>query len=322
MPQWLLKRLFKAKKEQSKPRFAFQGTINWMRSLALLVNSDLYTSDVLSKKYASVTRRSINPDADTKVFENILMAYHQLASLYSINAFTSHHYDTCRSAIISWYYSTYFCCSAMVAASSGSSQETHAATAKVWHADIVLKNLVQYPFDLYLSNLVSTTVESEISKYRGENRFSLNTYPENTEQAHGAIVAYLSGTGDHEREKAEKKVKDTAEYKGLEVDNFRKKEAQELRDRRLSKGYVNYLIQSIRYRGKANYRDSVFLSYGDNNEEKIKQFTEDLLTVSKAFIHMTSHYVSKRVERNAWDLFLNDLKEYSRLSIGIDDLKI
>lgn len=321
MPEWLLRRLFEAQ-DQPKPRFAFQGTINWMRALAEVVNSTLYTDDVLSEKYARVARRATNPAADTKVFENILMAYHSLASLYSINADVTHRYDTCRSAIIAWYYNAYFCCSAMIAASSGSTQETHASTAKVWQADIVARDLVSYPFDLFLSSLVTTTVESKVAAYRGTNSFSLTTYPENTEQAHGAIVSYLKGTAEYEKCKAEEIVKTSPKFKELGVDDFREGDARNLRDRHLNNRYVNYLVQAFRYRGKANYRDSIFLSYGHDNGAKIRQLTQDLLDVSKGFIRMTSYYVSKRVERGVWDSFVSDLEEYSRLSIDADDLTI
>lgn len=138
MSKWLLDRLFKAK-DQADPRFAFQGTIYWMRALAEVVNSGSCSDKELKKIYSKVKRRPPNIEADTFVFENMLMAYHNLASLYSINDDIISKYDTCRSAIVSWYYAVYFSSSAMVAAASGAVQETHSATAKVWQEDIVKK---------------------------------------------------------------------------------------------------------------------------------------------------------------------------------------
>ena len=80
--------------------------------------------------YARVQRRPVNREADTLVFENTMMALHNLSSLKSMNKDVEDKYDICRSAIISWYYKYLFSASAMVAASSGSIQETHTATAK------------------------------------------------------------------------------------------------------------------------------------------------------------------------------------------------
>jgi len=122
--------------------------------------------------------------------------------------------------------------------------------------------------------------------------------------------------------KIEEKVKKSAEFKKLDVDNFRKKAAKELRDRYLTNSHVNFLVQAFRYRGKANYRDSIFLSYGYDNNDKVKQFTQDLLDVTKAFIRMTTYYVSKRIGPETWEQFINDLEEHSRLSISLDDIKI
>jgi len=321
MSQWLLDRLFEAK-DQAEPRFAFQGTVNWMRALAESVNSGSTSDEKLTAIYSGVQRRPVNRIADTSVFENMFMAHHNLASLHSLNDDIESPYDTCRSAIVAWYYATYFSASAMVAASSGSTQETHAATAKVWQADIVEKDLIPYPFNMYLSSLVSKTMEDEIKEYRKDNRYDLNDRAEDTEMAHGALVSYLKGTHGYKKWEAEERIKTSREFKALGVDNFRKKVARELRDKVLDKGQVNFLVQSFRFRGKANYRDSIFLSYGPDQEDVIRQFIEDLLNTARGFIRSAAYYSSKRVERGAWSEFVSDIEENSQLSISADEIKI
>jgi hypothetical protein len=321
MPNWLLDRLFDAG-DQAEPRFAFQGTVNWMRALAEVVNSGACDDDELKSLYRRVPRRPVNNEADTLVFQNMHMAYHNLASLKAMNNDALDKYDICRSAIVSWYYSVYFASSAMIAASSGSVQETHTATAKVWQADIVEKNLIPYPFDLHLSSLVTTTAEAEISAYRDNNIYDLNHCAQDTEMAHGALVSYVKGTHKYKKWEAEERIKTSREFKALNVENFRKKVARELRDKTLDKGQVNFLIQAFRYRGKANYRDSIFLSYGDNNEGTIDQFVEDLNDVAFGFLRAASRYCSARVERGTWALFVEDIENNTRLSIGTDSLEI
>jgi hypothetical protein len=44
MSKWLLDRLFEAG-DQAEPRFAFQGTVNWMRALAEVVNGGACADD-------------------------------------------------------------------------------------------------------------------------------------------------------------------------------------------------------------------------------------------------------------------------------------
>ena len=321
MPNWLLDRLFDAG-DQAEPRFAFQGTVNWMRALAEIVNNGSCSDEELNSLYSRVQRRTVNESADTVVFQNMHMAYHNLASLNAMNNEVVDKYDICRSAIVSWYYSVYFASSAMVAASSGSLQETHTATAKSWQADIAERSLIPYPFNLFLTSLVTTTADSELAAYRGENTFNLNDRAQDSDVAHGAIVSYLKGTHGYKKWETEEKIKNSREFKALGVDNFRRKVARELRDNVLDKGQVNFLIQAFRYRGKANYRDSIFLSYGDNNESTITQFIEDLNDVATGFIKAASRYSSARVERGTWDLFVADISENTRLSIGVDAIEI
>ena len=321
MSKWLLDRLFEAG-DQVEPRFAFMGTVNWMRALAEVVNSGSCENDKLDKIYARVNRRAVNSEADTLVFENIHMAFHQLSSLNTMNNDIEDKYDICRSAIISWYYTVYFSASAMIAASSGTLQETHSATAKVWQADIAEKKLIPYPFNLFLTSLVTKTAEAEIKEHRGDNTFDNNDYAHDLDVAHGSIVSYLKGTHGYKKWESEERIKTSREFKALDVADFRKKVARELRDKVLDKGQVNFLIQAFRYRGKANYRDSIFLSYGDHNDEKMVQFIQDLHDVAVGFIKATSKYCSKRVERGTWELFVQDIEENSRLSMGVDTIKI
>lgn len=165
-------------------------------------------------------------------------------------------------------------------------------------------------------------VDNEIKAYRKSNIYDLNNYPENSEQAHGAIVSYLNGTAKYKKWEAEERVRSSREFKELGVQDFRKKVAREIRDKSLDKGQVNFLVQAFRYRGKANYRDSIFLSYGDDNEDKIEQFTADLQDVTSSFVRTASFYSSKRVEKGTWSEFVTDIETNSRLSIDIDVLKI
>ena len=320
MPQWLLNRLFESK-DQPKPTFAIQGTINWMRALSEIVNSDEFSDERTNDIYKKVQRRPKNENADTLVFENMLMAYHNLAALDSLDKNISHKYDVIRSAIISWYYSTYFAASAMVAASSGSVQETHTGTAKVWHSDFAEKGLLPYPFNLCLSTLVLKDVKSQIKILRAGNTHDLNVHSSNLDEAKGACLSYLSGTADYKKWEGEDLIKNSRDFKDLGVDNFRTKAAQSLRDIALNKGQVNYLFQSFRYRGKANYRDSIFLSYGNSYEDKMDLFVSDLKDVTAAFIRVASIYCQKRVAKGDWELFIYDLEKNTRLSLPVNIMK-
>lgn len=319
MPEWILDRLFDTN-NQPIPRFAFQGTVNWMRALAVLVQMPTFEDTTLRALYSRVNRRATNRDADTMVFENMLMAYHNHASLVRLAADVTHPYDICRLAIISWYYGTYFTCSAMIAAASGTQQEAHASTARVWQSDIIIPGLVAPPFSFCLTSLVKADVASQISAFRGANAFDLNHRAGNADIARGGIISYLKGTAEYEQWKLEERVRATPQFKALGVDNFRTKAARELRDAQFSKAGVNFLTQAFRYRGKVNYRDSIFMSYGDDHSSDVSELVQDAVIVSRAFQRMAAHYLHRRVESGAWQSFIDDLRANSRLSLAVDYL--
>jgi len=320
MNKWYLQKLYETT-DQPTLRFAFQGTVNWMRGLAILTKEDTFTDIKIQDFYKDVKRRNKNNEADLMVFENILMAIHNLHSLKLINTKIDNPYSIARTQIISWYYCIYYASSAMIGAQSGNMQETHAGTAKVWHKDIVEK-LTMSPFNLSLSTLVEKDFKRIIQMMRNGNSFDLNNYPTNEVEAFGALFSYLQGTASYKKWETEENIKGSKEFKELGVNNFRKKVAQELRDKKLEKGIVNFLVQAFRYRGKANYRDSVFLSYGDDRSEELKQFILDLDTVATAFLKMASTYAKARVHKADWDEFVADLESNLRFEFDTSILKI
>ena len=319
MEKWYLKKLYE-ETDQPTLKFAFQGTVNWMRALAIIVEDEEFNEN-LKDFYKNIKRRNYNKKADLVVFENILMAIHNLHSLQSINKNIDNPYSIARTQIVSWYYTIYYASSAMIGASSGTIQETHSSTAKVWYTEFIKKDLVIYPFDLSVDTLVEKKVKEKIKELRSDNKYNLDNYPSGIEEAKGAMISYLNGTAGYKKWQIEEEVKKSKEFKKLGVKNFRKKVARELRDKKLEKGIVNFLVQAFRYRGKAHYRDSVFLSYGDDRTNDLKQFNKDLEVVAKVFLKMASRYVQMRVKKKDWDIFLSDLDNNLRFNFDINILK-
>jgi uncharacterized protein (UPF0332 family) len=294
-----------------------------MSCLALSVNnSGSFTSESLKAFYKNTKPIAENENTLRLIVENMVMAYHYHASLETMNSLTSNQNEICRSAIIAWYYSIYFSSSAMIAAAIGTQQETHASTANCWVKEIALKNLVIEPFSYRLTSLVKAKYESEIKNIRGDNKIDLNNKPANLRDAKGGILSYLQGTADFEREKFELKIKKEKEFKSLNVSDFRTKAAREFRDGKLEKHCVGFLHETFRYRGKANYRDSIYLTYGNDYTEQIKKLCADMQLVSYQFQRMVACYVERRVGAIIWDSFVFDLTKNSTLKLSPDYLKV
>ena len=79
-----------------------------------------------------------------------------------------------------------------------------------------------------------------------------------------------------------------------------------------------FLTQAFRYRGKANYRDSVYLSYGADRTAELVQFIADLAFVAERFTRMAAHVVAKRTERGTWPDFVADINANARFAVPVD----
>lgn len=312
---WLLNKCLEHG-DQADPQFAFSGAVNWMRGLAILAENN-FSHQQLRQFYQKVERRTANEKADALAYQYLIMSIHNVCATESMKTIEPP-YPIVRSAIIAWYYATYSAAKAMLAASSDADPQTHAATGKEWQLEIVNKNLAKSPFDLSISNIIPKNVKQEMESLRGENTNHLNTKPEDSKMAQGALYSYLKGTAKYEQWHIEKRVKDGVEYKRGRFKNFRTKDAKALRDKALEKAHVNFLVQAFRYRGKANYRDAIYLSLGTDKAECLRQFVADLGSVGHAFSCMAAHYVSKRVVKADWTQFVTDTKQYSTFKLPFD----
>lgn len=309
---WLLNRLF-THNDQPKPRFAFQGTVNWMRALSLLTATNFSNAE-LRQFYQPVQRRVANEEADTLAFECLTMAMHDVSAIKHMEEIDNP-YAIVRSAIIAWYYSTYYAAKAMIAASSGANPQTHASAGRIWQAELVANQLVKSPFDLSITDITPAHVAQAILALRAGNTNDLNLEPTNHAMAFGACLSYLKGTAEYEQWRLEEMVKESATFRNGGFTDFRTNAARALRDARLRPALVNFLVQAFRYRGKANYRDAIYLSYGRDESARLRRFISDLRSVGEAFSLMAAHYVAKRVVRNDWDLFAADIVGFARFEL-------
>lgn len=312
---WLLNKLF-THADQPKPRFAFQGTVNWMRGLTILTEGE-FSHPSLQRFYQGIQRRRPNETADALAFETLTMSLHNVSAIVSMEE-AENPYPVVRSAIIAWYYATYYAAKAMLAASSGSDPQTHASTGKIWQSEIVNGQLAKAPFDLNITDITPANVQEVIGNLRGANTYDLNLEPNTREMAFGAVCSYLKGTAEYEQWRLEEQVRESSAYRQGGYNSFRTNAAKALRDAKLRPAHVNFIVQAFRYRGKANYRDAIYLSYGRDNTERLRQFVCDLGVVSGAFSLMAAHYVAKRVVRNDWTSFVVDMAEHAKFEVPYD----
>jgi len=320
MPQLLFERL-NEQDRNFRPDFALNSTLSWIHGLSILMGSEDFSKEELQRKYSGIQRTSSTKSSETTVMSSLFMAINYLASLSVLKEIKSNVNDLARISIISWYYGIFHSANAMLVATNRDFiPDNHTNTANVWDDLIAKHDLIPAPFSYRVSSLIEAEYKGEIESNKDYSTTQLaHFYPQNKQQAKSACLSYLKGTASYLNWKKESEIKESKEFRDLGVSDFRTKKARELRDVKLKRHSCCFLHQASRYRGKANYRDSIYLGYGDNNPNLLN-FTDDLFIVLKTFINVVFYYSSKRLEKELFTSFIEDLKKHSNLSISIDSL--
>jgi hypothetical protein len=296
-------------------RFALPSTIHWMRALAILVEALKLAFRAASKFYAKVQRRPLSDKETNSVCEQLLFALHQFASLEAMTN-VKNKADVARIGVVAWYYGIYGAGSAMIAAGDGSFPDNHAATAQQWDRQFAANGLAISPFADRLSNLVPKSVEDELAPIRLRGTHSLTVVPTTSHQAWGCCAEYISGTAEWEQWNVRERLLEHRDFKVLKVDNFRTTAARTMRDGWYAKRGIAFLHQAARYRGKANYRDAIYLAYGKSVPTLVDGFIDDLSQVLRGFMAMAAGYASIRMGRDLWSAFLDDLESKRSNSVS------
>lgn len=302
------------------PRYALPSTVNWMRAYAILIrdeNLDFRKSSVFYNK--SVTKQQMISRQENSIFEHLLLAIHQLSALRSIAA-VEPQADVARIASVAWYYGIYANVTAMVAAQEGCVVENHTKTANSWDRQFCEQGKILHPFDLRVSTLVKKDAEIEIDAIRRSPKANLVHEPVTVSDAHQAICGYLSGTRTWWAWRLEEEVKKSREFRELGVNDFRKKPARQLRDARLEKQSISFSHQAIRFRGKANYREALYLAHGLSVKSTIEGFITDMGDLLEAFTAMAGAFCFARLGVSLRDGFIDDMNRNRSFSLDPQDI--
>ena len=319
MPQFLYERIVRGSTVTEPqgvpdPQFALPSTINWMRALAIIVESEGITFGSAREFYGQMGRVNLSQAQQNTIMEQLFFALHQLSAL---DAFTQvpKKADIARMAIIAWYYGLYNAASAMVAAKDGSHQDDHGRTANSWDSQFSARGLAMKPFHLRVSTLVKREADEQIRVLKNGNAFLVRDRPTTITEAYGASCSYFSGSVNWLRWKNEEEVKNSREFRDLNVSDFRTNAAKSLRDARLERRAMSFIHQAMRYRGKANYREALFLGYGLSTETLLEGYVEDTKSVLAGFISMAGAFVSKSIGTELWNEFYSDVKSYKAFTL-------
>jgi hypothetical protein len=287
-----------------------------MHGLSIVVAEDQTSYGSMRCFYAgkNVQRNvGLSEPAANTAFEQLLMSLHHLSALRAMTTANSD-VNLARIAVMTWYYGIYCAASAMIAAQDGSQQQDHMGTANQWDRQFGARDLVPSPFNHRLTTLVKEQAATELAAFSVDRSYELSRRPATRFDADAACAAYLSGTRTYRQWQIEEELR-TKELPKLGVADFRSKPARALRDSRLAGRSLGFLHEAFRYRGKANYRDALFLTTEANLATLISGYIPALEGVLRAFLSIAGAFCACRLNAGEWQAFNDDLN--GRLGLAV-----
>jgi hypothetical protein len=301
------------------PKYALPSTIHWVRALSMAAKNHPTNYQEASKFYSNVQKRVADVRVENSIFEHLMLGLHQASALRALKE-ASVQSDVTRVASVAWYYGVYASATAMIAAQDGTLQDNHTQTANSWDRQFAQRGLAMPPFDLRVSTCLEKAANQEIDSFRKGPKTNLVEPFDSLDKAHDYMCAYLAGTRSWYEWRACEELRKSKDFKNLGVSDFRTKAARGLRDQRLSGMAVSFIHQAIRFRGKANYRESLYLGHGNSVETQVRYFISDLSFVLEAFLAMAGAFSFKRLGSDLRSDFLNDIKKYQSFSLDANEV--
>lgn len=313
MAQWLYG-LIKKDDADRTPDFARQSHLNWARALSYEIvaehggTADGQWASLRAHFQGTVKPRRHNDEVKlANVFEPLFSSIQWSASLLSLATRNAVDPWECPSATVTWYYANYNAFRAMLAASNDIPADTHAAAIRALNGGV--RRHLPHPFDMLAHRERGERYSDSLPHYpdvarAGGQLAAINgAFAENRIAAQTMLLEYLQGTAAFWRDATKEQILGQGRFP-----NFRTNAAKEERDRRL-KEEVNFLDCAFRYRGKANYRDAIFLSYGHARAAVGPAFVRDLARSARFATIMAWAYIERRYSADIVNLFAADLRQ-------------
>lgn len=309
MTQWLYHEVLKVDPSR-QPTFALQSAVNWIAALAAEVTAEHGTeSDRQLASCRAWFKQTVKPRQlevpSGSVFEPLFAAITGAMALKTLSR-SSLNQPWCRPpSAVSWYYSVYAASRSMLAALNQPPRPRHAATRKAYAA--ALQRQLPHPFDMLATRFQGEQYSVSLPNYPAVTKYQLsrNFVPDRA-KAQGMLLEYLQGTSEWYAEVVKARLR-----KELKITNFRTRDAQETRNESLESN-IAFLHCAYRYRGKANYRDSIYMCYGLREPSAGLSYTRNLADTA-AFLSLAAiAFVERRIGHSVVSKFLEDLRIHLR----------
>ncbi len=294
------------------PSFAFQSTIHFIECVKNICENPKFLP-----KLDKIQTQTYLDDEECifKSFKSFLMS---LNFIQTLQVFSNQDEKYChhliRESIPCWYYSIYHSLISVIKLfSENNSPESHKSNINFftenisnYYPDIIkytIKDLNDYDkkIELYIKNENYTYKDI---KYK----------PKNYEDSIGGYFCYFNGTCKYLKDKAMEEIKTN---KKLNIQNFRTKLAKDTLKDNLKKKTCSFYDLSFRFRGKAHYRDSIYLCLiKPFHYKSINTFLNNVFIISKKISIINRKIIQKKLGRKKFifESYFKEAKEHTNIN--------
>lgn len=303
MPAWLYNQIQSAD-PTARPDFSLQSTLNWAHALRHEIEFEHGTTPgqqySACKQIVGQWKQPKSPLHSTAVFEPLISAITFAISADHLAQDANKAAWLRPTAVINWYYAIYRSCRSILASRGQPVHDTHTAVYKAYANNLAPH--MPHPFNMlaqYDRNEKYTCSLPDAPQAKASH-LSMTSSPKDRGSNQGKLLQYLSGTSKYYVGKTKQNILAKASFT-----DFLTKAAQSKRDDKVQKK-VSFLHCAYRYRGKANYRDGIYLTYGSNILSGETGYCKSLF-VSARFITLFALAVADRCRATETASFLADV---------------
>lgn len=313
MSNWLYQEVL-TEDDHRAPKFSQVATTNWMRALSFEIIQEHGEKPV--DQYNSCLKHFKSSYQKLSPLENLAIFEPMFACLTYAQTLTSHSHVYIEeawiapSAIVSWYYCWYTAIRAISAVTGQPVADNHTAVYKAYVNSLRAK--MPHPLNMQASHQKNEKYSIELPSLPSSSIFDLQApFPNTREAAQGMLIQYLKGCSQYYADLTKERILKKGTH-----ENFRTTAAKAERNKHLDK-CVSFMHCAFRYRGKANYRDAIYLNYGQSNSFDSREFLTDLATSSQFAFLLTLSLVSRSPLHVEAKKFIDDISLNLR---GIDKI--
>ncbi len=300
--------------ERPDSQFAARSTANWARSLALEIVEQHGASPAEQFRsckdlFEGQPKKSATPPS-AAIFEPLF-----LSLTCSLTVTSAALPEKARSLdwslpalIVWWYYTHYTAVRAMAVAAGTVPRDTHSNTIDAFGGNLL--DRMPHPLNMEARWVKNEEFDCRLPGYpeatRGDQKLT-GTFSATRSEARGNLLAYLNGEAGRQVEDVKERLLNVLRKEHPGLKDFRTKAAREARDQKLQKTVVNFMDCAFRYRGKANYRDAIYLTYGSQPLAERDELAAALVTSAQFAVLCALAFVRRRVGAKDARNFVEDV---------------